>query len=155
MKKIAPKGLSFSTNLKKLLQIMKLAISLLVFTVFQSIAGTVFSQTSSLTLNINLDQASRHDYLIPPLTLQLLAENAIKHNSVSKETPLVIDLFISQGMLYIRNNVNPKIQKEKSTGLGLQNIVSRYKLLTELPVKIDHATDHFTVALPLLNETSS
>lgn len=110
---------------------------------------------NSLTLNINLEQSSRHEFLIPPLTLQLLAENAIKHNSVSKETPLVIDLFISQGMLFIRNNVNPKIQKEKSTGLGLQNIVSRYKLLTELPVKIDHATDHFTVALPLLNENVS
>jgi len=53
MKKIAPKGLSFSTNLKKLLLIMKLAIFLLMFTVFQTIAGTVFSQTSALTLNVN------------------------------------------------------------------------------------------------------
>ncbi len=109
----------------------------------------------SLQLNINLDKTTRHAFLIPPLTLQLLAENAIKHNSVSKETPLVIDLFVSMELLYVRNNMNPKIQKEKSTGLGLQNIVSRYKLLTSLPVKIDHAEDHFTVALPLLNESLS
>ncbi|MBP6648797.1 MAG: histidine kinase, partial [Bacteroidia bacterium] len=109
----------------------------------------------SLQLNINLDKSTRHAFLIPPLTLQLLAENAIKHNSVSKETPLVIDLFVSMELLYVRNNMNPKIQKEKSTGLGLQNIVSRYKLLTSLPVKIDHAEDHFTVALPLLNESLS
>ncbi|MFN8143693.1 MAG: two-component regulator propeller domain-containing protein [Bacteroidia bacterium] len=109
----------------------------------------------SLQLNIHVDPEVRHSFLIPPLTLQLLAENAIKHNSVSRETPLGIDLFFSQDLLFVRNNVNPKIHKEKSTGLGLQNIVNRYKLLTTLPVKIDHAEDHFTVALPILNETVS
>ncbi|HRH66441.1 MAG TPA: two-component regulator propeller domain-containing protein [Bacteroidia bacterium] len=106
----------------------------------------------SLMMNIHLDPGTRQNFQIPPLTLQLLAENAIKHNSVSKETPLVIDLFVSNEMLFVRNNINPKIQKEKSTGLGLQNIINRYKLLTSLPVKVDHATDHFTVALPLLTE---
>lgn len=62
MKKIAPKGLSLSASLKKLLLIMKLAIFLLVFTVFQTIAGTVLSQTSALTLNVN--QAKVEDILL-------------------------------------------------------------------------------------------
>lgn len=109
----------------------------------------------NLKLNINLDKGTRLSSMIAPLTLQLLAENAMKHNAVSRESQLTLDLYEAQGMLFVRNNINPKIQQERSTGLGLQNIISRYKLLTTVPVRIDQGADHFTVAIPLLKENLS
>ena len=89
-------------------------------------------------------------FTIPPLTLQLLAENALKHNAISKETPLQISLISENGRLVIRNNINRKISKERSSGMGLQNIVNRYRLLTKEKVEIDETVSTFTVSLPML-----
>lgn len=105
---------------------------------------------NSLQLNIKISDAEKKQWQVPPLTLQLLMENAVKHNAVSKETVLVIDVFTENGCLVIRNNINAKITRQSGTGMGLQNIINRYRLLSKQAVQITHNTDYFTVLLPAI-----
>jgi len=104
-------------------------------------------------VNINLTEQEQQQYFLAPLTLQLLAENAIKHNSILKEKPLVLDVFVEAHQLIVRNNLNPKIYPEKSSGLGLQNIQKRYELLTRKNVVISNDDEYFTVIIPLISKT--
>ncbi|MBS1771550.1 MAG: histidine kinase [Bacteroidetes bacterium] len=87
---------------------------------------------------------------IVPLALQLMVENAIKHNIVSKSKPLTITIAATADKITIRNNMNPKLSKEKSSGLGLVNIKKRYELLTDKKIHIGVSDTEFTVILPLL-----
>jgi ligand-binding sensor domain-containing protein len=89
---------------------------------------------------------------VPPLVLQILMENAIKHNSVSSETPLHVEIFATDGMLSVKNNINRKRTVTDSTGTGLQNIINRYKLLTTQEITIIDNGKDFTVTLPLLKK---
>ena len=104
----------------------------------------------NLLLDTILDDNIKSNKYIAPLTLQLLAENAIKHNAVSKETPLKISITSMNGKLIMSNNINPKITHESSTGLGLQNIKSRYELLTTEKVEIIIEENNFIVKIPLI-----
>jgi ligand-binding sensor domain-containing protein len=107
----------------------------------------------NLKLNINISEAEKKQMFIPPLTLQLLLENAIKHNAVSKETLLVIDLFVQdKSHLIMRNNVNPKLSPEAGTGMGLQNIINRYNILSKEAVVVNNEKEYFTVSLPALKQ---
>jgi ligand-binding sensor domain-containing protein len=108
----------------------------------------------SLQLHINIDEADKKEIFIPPLTLQLLIENAIKHNAVSKETILTIDLFMQHHHLVVRNNINPKLSKQAGTGMGLQNIINRYNILSKEPVVVNNDQKYFIVLLPALKQTS-
>jgi two-component system LytT family sensor kinase len=87
---------------------------------------------------------------IVPLSLQLLFENAIKHNVISTEKPLRIEVFAENGHLVIRNNLQRKNQVMDSTGVGLDNIRTRYRLLTDRNVEVIASPKYFTVLLPLL-----
>ena len=82
----------------------------------------------------------------------MLVENAIKHNAVSHETPLQIDISIDDKnqLLTISNNLNPKKNHDPSTGIGLNNIFSRYKILTEQDVTVIRTDKQFIVELPLI-----
>ena len=107
----------------------------------------------SLKLDISISEETKKNTFIPPLTLQLLLENAIKHNAVSKETPLETRLYIKEGKwLVVSNNINPKLSKEAVSGMGLQNITSRYNLLSAEPVAINNNGREFTVTLPILKQ---
>jgi two-component system, LytTR family, sensor kinase len=86
--------------------------------------------------------------LIPPLCLQLLIENAIKHNKATNETPLYITVFESKGTLVIQNNTNPKPFVSYSEGLGLVNLQKRFSLLIA-PIEYGQNKDVFRVILPL------
>ncbi len=108
---------------------------------------------NNLSLNISVTEEQKKLIFIPPLTLQLLIENAIKHNAVSKETPLKINIYIENDKLIIKNNINPKITREPGTGTGLQNIVKRYNLLSSENVSVQNDEINFTVILPVLNKT--
>lgn len=107
---------------------------------------------NSLILNINLSEEEETQNYIPPLTLQLLAENAIKHNAVSKETSLAIDIFMENERLIVRNNINLKLSKAAGAGMGLQNIINRYTLLSNQEVIIKNDDKFFIVSLPGLKQ---
>jgi ligand-binding sensor domain-containing protein len=107
----------------------------------------------SLQLNINISEDAKKQLFIPPLTLQLLLENAIKHNAVSKETVLVIDLLMqNEKQLILRNNLNPKLSPQPGTGMGLQNIINRYNILSKDAVVVNNDKKYFTVSLPVLKQ---
>jgi two-component system LytT family sensor kinase len=101
-------------------------------------------------LQVSIDPELDHkQYVIPPLTLQLLIENAIKHNAATKQKPLIIDIGLHDGFLVVMNNLQPKTSVQPSSGIGLNNIDQRYKLLFSKEIKIEIDKKNFTVKLPL------
>lgn len=89
---------------------------------------------------------------VVPLSLQLLLENAVKHNMVTPSKRLIITIYEQDGALVVKNNIQPKQVVKKSSGVGLQNIRQRYQLLTDRPVLISELNNEFVVALPLLTK---
>jgi LytS/YehU family sensor histidine kinase len=88
---------------------------------------------------------------IAPLTLQMLLENAIKHNVVSAEKPLHIDLYVEKDeVLVVKNNLQRKSSVPDSTQTGLANISQRYRLLCQQAVEVIVTASNFMVVLPLL-----
>jgi two-component system, LytTR family, sensor kinase len=95
------------------------------------------------------------DLEIVPLSLQILFENAVKHNIISAQKPLHIELFVEGERLIIRNNFQPKNQVQEGTGVGLENIKNRYALVCQKAVEVVVTKQYFTVALPLLKVQSA
>ena len=91
---------------------------------------------------------------LPPAVLQLLVENAIKHNSFSSEHPLVIDIKLSDDYITVSNLKSPLMSPIESTGLGLKNITERYALLCDKKVKIENAENFYSVSLPIIKTPS-
>lgn len=99
---------------------------------------------------IDIDKGSRDLYL-PPLTLQLLIENALKHNKTIKSDPLKIRIFSNDKKELIVENKLIAIEKQvNSSGIGLQNIISRYQLLSKEPPEIIKGPDSFKVIIRLI-----
>ncbi len=89
---------------------------------------------------------------VVPLSLQLLLENAVKHNKVMEASPLKISIYESQKMLVVKNNLQSKEILKNSSGVGLSNIKERYNLLTRRQVEILKTEEEFIVLLPLLTK---
>lgn len=88
---------------------------------------------------------------IIPLSLQILFENAIKHNVISAQRPLTISVFIeNEAHLIVKNNLQRKNQVQEGTGVGLQNIRNRYQLVSQKEMDIIVTKESFIVSLPLL-----
>lgn len=103
-----------------------------------------------LIITVHIDD-SYFNQLIIPASLQMLIENAIKHNVVSRNKPLLIDVHTNgNNTIMVSNNLQAKQTTEHSTGIGLQNIIRRYQLVSNKQVIIDHNNKQFTVSLPLL-----
>ncbi len=104
-----------------------------------------------LQLILDIPDDWKKKYGLPPLSLQLLIENAVKHNSVSFETPLAIYVNAKDdGILIVRNTLNPKSHPEPSTGIGLQNIISRFQMVSGKKVVVSFVHDEFVVQIPLI-----
>ena len=89
---------------------------------------------------------------VVPLSLQLLLENAVKHNQVTPSKKLHISIVEEDGNLIISNNVQPKQVVREGTGVGLKNIQQRYELLTNRPVTINENTNQFSISIPMLTK---
>lgn len=107
-----------------------------------------------LKVNILIDGYEQK--MIPPMALQMLMENAIKHNTIAEEEPLTIDIYVeNKDTLVVKNNLQKKnIPIEESAGVGLKNITARYEFLSETKVEIQETASEFIVKLPLLSFTS-
>lgn len=104
----------------------------------------------NLKVNIEIDEGLLKMQIVP-LSLQMLMENAIKHNVVSTEKPLVVSIKMENGnKLVIKNNLQLKQQVMDSTGTGLENISNRYKFIANKEVTQIVTTNSFIVTLPLL-----
>jgi LytS/YehU family sensor histidine kinase len=90
-------------------------------------------------------------YRIAPLTLQILVENALQHNEVSKMHPLSISVFFDNNYLIMRNNLRLKKQQNNTDKNGLVHLKARYKLLSTQPVLIEKTMDFFTIKIPLVS----
>lgn len=104
----------------------------------------------SLILETNIPPEVNQS-LVPPLVIQLLIENAIKHNIISLQRPLTIKIGYANSRLIIRNNLQPKQDAAASTGLGLENIRRRYSLLARKKIIVHMDKKEFIVELPLIN----
>ena len=98
--------------------------------------------------NINIHDALL-DSQIPPLTLQMLVENSVKHNQMNAEHQLQIDIESSSDFISVKNNLTQPPNKVTSFNIGLKNIEARYKLLSSLSIDIEKTT-HFEVKIPII-----
>lgn len=109
---------------------------------------TRFDNSIQFTRNL---KSPKKMQMVPPLTVQMLIENAIKHNVIDDNRPLAIHLLqIEDDHLIISNSLNEKPQKNERPGSGLQNIKNRYAYFTDKPVRIVRSETHFEVHIPLL-----
>lgn len=104
----------------------------------------------ALQVDIDVPEAIQY-YKIPPLTLQLLVENAVKHNEVSSKNPLRLSIAANQeGWLEVKNNLQKKLAVIPSEKVGLANIMAKYKLLGQPEVEVRQTGSEFIVTLPLI-----
>lgn len=87
---------------------------------------------------------------LPPTSLQMLIENAVKHNGHTAQKPLFISIVSDGDALIVRNNLQPRLEEVNSTKVGLQNIINRYKYLSDKQVQVEQTAEEFIVKLPLL-----
>ena len=103
-------------------------------------------------VQFQIESDKRYDnYLLPSLSLQLLVENAVKHNVLSKNKPLTIDIFTTAGnKLVVNNNLQRRTVKAPSNRIGLDNIKTKYQLLGQNGFHVMEDAKNFTVVLPLI-----
>jgi len=106
--------------------------------------------------NLKVNWAIPDAYLnkmVVPMSLQLLLENAIKHNVISKAKPLLINVEVMDNHLVINNKIQPKSTQLPSTKVGLKNIEKRYELISGKAIQLSNNGEQFEVSLPLLKPT--
>ncbi|MBC9935000.1 sensor histidine kinase [Chitinophaga qingshengii] len=107
----------------------------------------------SIQFRIDIDDKVRHKGMIPPVSLQLLIENAIKHNRFSSADPLVIEVKDEGDCLVVANRIRRKNSTEISSGIGLENIQKRYALISDHGIEVIQSDDLFIVKIPIITAT--
>ncbi|MEZ4781586.1 MAG: histidine kinase [Flavobacteriaceae bacterium] len=113
---------------------------------YLSLLSTRFGNVLNYSINIS---ETNLKHKIPPLALQMLVENAVKHNQASTTNPLNIEVFEEHDQLVIRNNITNSPKKISSFNIGLNNINSRFKLLYNKEISIEE-DNHYTVKIPII-----
>ncbi|MCX6318509.1 MAG: histidine kinase [Bacteroidetes bacterium] len=108
---------------------------------------TRFGDNLDITIDVPEEKLTKR---IIPLSLQILMENAIKHNIVTSDKPLKVEVTASNGRLEVKNNLQKKNQINISTGIGLENIRNRCRLLSQDKVLVTENENSFTVSIPLI-----
>jgi hypothetical protein len=115
---------------------------------YSYLLSTRYGDGVQLTIAVEKEHYCRE---LPPLSLQLLVENAVKHNLVHKTTPLYIEVRSTGEMLTVRNNLQKKARKQViSHGIGLTNISEKYRLMRNMAISVNEESGYFSVSLPLL-----
>jgi sensor histidine kinase YesM len=104
----------------------------------------------AVQLRIDVPNELMDQYLIPPISLQVLAENAIKHNEFNDGQPLVLEISLENNELVVQNNLRKKWLRKVSSKVGLSNLEERYKLTTSKSITISQNKHDFVVSLPVL-----
>jgi sensor histidine kinase YesM len=104
----------------------------------------------AISMVIEITDLSSENFLIPPISMQALVENAIKHNEFNEKTPLVIHISISSSYVNVRNIINPKHYEVPTSKIGLSNLDNRYRLITKRNIIIENNFKSFTVKLPII-----
>jgi len=104
----------------------------------------------AISMIIEITDLSSENFLIPPISLQALVENAIKHNEFSERTPLTINVSISSNYVIVQNRMNPRNYPQPTSKIGLGNLDNRYRLLTKRNIIIENSFQSFTVKLPII-----
>jgi two-component system, LytTR family, sensor kinase len=130
-------------------EVISLQDEIQIIETFYQLQKERFGNNLDLEINLSPESLSKN---IPPLALQMLVENAIKHNVVSIENPLTITINSASDndFIIIKNNLQPKKQPNPTSGIGLQNIQNRYSFLSNHAIEISETEDEFVVKLPLL-----
>lgn len=103
-----------------------------------------------LVMKIEIDDIVSENYLLPPMAVQVLIENAIKHNHFTEKQVLVISINIDKDRVTVTNNRNVKQFEIQSPQIGLKNLAERYKLITNESIAVESNKETFKVTLPLL-----
>lgn len=104
----------------------------------------------AINMEIEINDLSADDFLIPPISLQALVENAIKHNDFNDRNPLTINVSISSNFIIVKNAIRPKAHVQPSSKSGLINLGNRYQLITKRHVVVENNFNIFSVKLPVL-----
>ncbi|MBK9013200.1 MAG: histidine kinase [Saprospiraceae bacterium] len=102
-----------------------------------------------LQVNFKVDEEDFHRKIVP-VTLQNLLENAIKHNIIDEDEPLVIDVFVEGDYLVVQNNLQRKKFVETSNKRGLTNLQSFYRYLSDKPIVVEEDGAFFRIKIPLI-----
>jgi LytS/YehU family sensor histidine kinase len=101
-------------------------------------------------LNLKIKFLPQASELIVPMTLQLLVENAVKHNEVSERFPLLVEIRRNEGYVEVENSLRKKNVGEDSKNTGLKNISQQYSFFTEKEIEVIHDETSFLVRIPLI-----
>ena len=105
----------------------------------------------AVNLLIEIADVKTENYLILPISLQMLVENAIKHNEFTDNSPVDILLQVNSNFVTVKNKIIPKKYFTPSSKIGLHNLSNRYRILTKKEVIIEQDTGYCIVKLPLLS----
>ena len=105
---------------------------------------------NAVQLNAYIDETFVDKFLVPPISLQALVENSIKHNEFSDAAPLVITITLNEDTVRVTNNISKKPVRKQSSKIGLENLRERYKLTTGKSIEVYEGNNEFIVILPVL-----